>query len=56
MTMPDSGACKFGKGEQIAAECPMIYLHIEGYYAPEQYYDALSILCPNCPPPASGNT
>jgi hypothetical protein len=40
--------CKFGTGQQVMCECPMIYIHIFGYYPTKELYkEALRTLCPN---------
>jgi hypothetical protein len=43
-----SDKCKFGSGQQVMAECRMIYIHVQGYYpSDEDYRFALKHLCPN---------
>ena len=43
--------CKFGDGQQDIRTCPMIYIHIKGYYPTEEALQyALSHLCPNLQP------
>jgi hypothetical protein len=40
--------CKFGSGQQVMAECKMIYIHWPGYYPDDESYQfALRYLCPN---------
>jgi len=50
--LPESDfRCKFGSGVQDIRTCPMIYIHIKGYYPTEELYQyALKTLCPNMQP------
>jgi hypothetical protein len=43
--------CKFGNGKQDFRTCPMLYIHIKGYYPTEELFQyALKTLCPNMQP------
>jgi hypothetical protein len=46
--------CKFGNGKQDFRTCPMLYIHIKGYYPTDELYQhALKTLCPNMQEPDS---
>jgi hypothetical protein len=42
-----SERCKFGSGKHLTSTCPMLYIHISGYYLPEFYQEVLMRVCPN---------